>query len=829
MASNNQKIRAQDIFDESVKVAYKDFVELNKEAAQTVKDLKTAIIQLNSAIKKNKPKAGPMKKVSAATKDLATNSDKAKEEVRQLGNEAKKTEKKLNSMGKGGKRATGSLSKLFGGVRQLAGAAGFAGLFYSIIQVTRSVYTQIKALQSMELALAKVTDSSYEFSEAQSYLVEMTDRLGINLLKTAKRYTTFRAAAKQAQLTQNETNEIFETFADVGANLALTSDEMGGIFLALEQMLSKGKISTEELRRQLGERLPGAFGIMAEAVGVTTAELDDMLRKGELLTKDYLPKFAKQVEKTFGTDKTKRVDTMAAAQERLTNAWTLFVQVIGDEDGVISKGFKAILSGLTSMLDLMTQIIEQSNKPGFLRAMASYLPGGYGASGAFGASSAQDDIEKQAAAQKEAFKEFQRVYKEFSVLNNSQRDGAFTSLMFGASKETLDIYIEQFKKGILEIQEAEKKGRQRQAAGRQTALESGTAGIMDVLLANEKQLMDQVRKFRDWASEAISVGKEGEARFWAGMADEAQKGLDSYREKGGQLFATSGGSFDPSGAGLTAYQKSKEQARENSTTTGNEGTLFGGLDDKEAWIQRLDLAKDLANEMWQIEENLHQRRLQRLEEEREASAKKYEELYRLAEGDSDQTERLRIREAEEQEKLDEKEKQLERDQAKRKKRQALIDIALNTAVALIAAWKTPLLAIPMTVAIGAAALAQTAAVLSLPEYAEGTDFHEGGPAIVGDGGKRELIINPDGSMEVTSDKPQIVDMERGSKVVADAQDFINKQVIKSILDTNEKMDEMIVEKITEAVQKGFKGVNINNNVTLKGSADFHAYRHKLLN
>jgi tape measure domain-containing protein len=34
--------------------------------------------------------------------------------------------------------------------------------------------------------------------------------------------------------------------------------------LALNQMMSKGTIQAEELRGQLGEALPGAFGIMAK-------------------------------------------------------------------------------------------------------------------------------------------------------------------------------------------------------------------------------------------------------------------------------------------------------------------------------------------------------------------------------------------------------------------------------------------------------------------------------------------------------------------------------------------------------------------------------------
>ncbi len=98
------------------------------------------------------------------------------------------------------------------------------------------------------------------------------------------------------------------------------------MFLALEQIISKGKVSTEELRRQLGEKVPGAMNIMAEALNVTVGELDGMLRRGEVLSETALPKFAKEIEKTFGLENVDRINTLAAAQERFGNAWIEFVR-----------------------------------------------------------------------------------------------------------------------------------------------------------------------------------------------------------------------------------------------------------------------------------------------------------------------------------------------------------------------------------------------------------------------------------------------------------------------------------------------------------------------
>jgi hypothetical protein len=77
--------------------------------------------------------------------------------------------------------------------------------------------------------------------------------------------------------------------------------------------------------------------------------------------------------------------------------------------------------------------------------------------------------------------------------------------------------------------------------------------------------------------------------------------------------------------------------------------------------------------------------------------------------------------------------------------------------------------IPFVIGLGAAQIAR----LVIPKYAEGTDNHPAdGPAIVGDGGKRELVITPTGKAYMTDNKPQMVFLEKGSKVIADADKAI---------------------------------------------------------
>ena len=139
--------------------------------------------------------------------------------------------------------------------------------------------------------------------------------------------------------------KIFNSFSKAAGVLGLKTDEVAGVFLALEQMVSKGKVTTEELRRQLGERLPGAFSIMANSLGLTTSELDKMLKKGKVISAEVLPKFAEELERTYGIETVDRVDTLTAAQGRLTTAWLEFVKALEGGDA-----FKKIIDKLTRLL-----------------------------------------------------------------------------------------------------------------------------------------------------------------------------------------------------------------------------------------------------------------------------------------------------------------------------------------------------------------------------------------------------------------------------------------------------------------------------------------------
>lgn len=171
------------------------------------------------------------------------------------------------------------------------------------------------------------------------YVRKVSNTLGLELNTTATSYARFTAAARGTSLEGQGVRQVFDSVAKSAAVMGLNVDETQGVLRALEQMLSKGTVQAEELRGQLGDRMPGALQIAARALGVTTGELSAMVEKGEVIATDFLPRFASQLEKELGDGASRAADTMQAATNRAANSWELLKQSVAEAGlGEFMKG-----------------------------------------------------------------------------------------------------------------------------------------------------------------------------------------------------------------------------------------------------------------------------------------------------------------------------------------------------------------------------------------------------------------------------------------------------------------------------------------------------------
>lgn len=236
---------------------------------------------------------------------------------------------KVDKLERNIKGAQSSTDKLSGGFKRVGAAMLAAFAVDRIISFGSEVINLTADFEGLENAITFASRSTEEGQKNLNFLRESSDRLGTDLNASMEGFKTLSAAMMGSSLEGEETRKIFESVSVASSAMNLTADQSKGAFLALGQMMGKGKVSAEELRGQLGERIPGAFQVAARAMGVTTAELDKMLVNGELMSEDFLPKFAKELKATFSGALGESTDSLRANLNRMNNEWMLLKVTLG--------------------------------------------------------------------------------------------------------------------------------------------------------------------------------------------------------------------------------------------------------------------------------------------------------------------------------------------------------------------------------------------------------------------------------------------------------------------------------------------------------------------
>lgn len=236
----------------------------------------------------------------------------------------------------------------------IAGIALGATALYKLGSATAEVGAQFIKYNA---SLKAVTGSTSEATKELNRAIQIANDAGVSIDSLTPAYTKFTAAAEGTALQGAKSQKVFNNVAKAASIMGLSGEETAGVFKALEQMISKGTVQAEELRGQLGDRLPGAFQIAARAMDVSTAKLGDMMKKGLVPTTEFLPKFADELAKTFNIDN-KPIDTYTAALNRLGNEWTLLLNKINTRFDITGK-IQAAAEALTTSLQYVSANLEK--------------------------------------------------------------------------------------------------------------------------------------------------------------------------------------------------------------------------------------------------------------------------------------------------------------------------------------------------------------------------------------------------------------------------------------------------------------------------------------
>lgn len=254
-------------------------------------------------------------------------------------------------------RLRGELLSLAAASVGLFGLGREVGKTFGAVRQKEAIESRLRVAFQDDPAPAQAVERELAFLEATS------ERLKISFLTLGTSYSKFISAVPEGIFTLQEQRKIFEDLSIGARVMRLSTEDLEGTFKAIIQIASKASFQMEELRGQLGDRLPGALLLFAKRLGVSTRELDKMVEQGQVGAEKII-ELADAIKNRFGGDLEK---ALGAPTARLDDFLRIIEKIrleIGQDKGFIDELTKAL-----------SEVSTEIKKPEFKEGLAALARG----------------------------------------------------------------------------------------------------------------------------------------------------------------------------------------------------------------------------------------------------------------------------------------------------------------------------------------------------------------------------------------------------------------------------------------------------------------------
>jgi tape measure domain-containing protein len=235
-----------------------------------------------------------------------------------------------------------------------------AFIAYGAVRIGQSITNTAIAFQKMETTLKFATGSMQGAQKEIQFLRRESERLGQDFLTAGRAYSKLAAAGSALGVSTEEIRKTFVGVSSAATVMGLSAFEAEGAFNALQQMLAKGKVQAEELRGQLGERIPTAIADGAAAMGMSVQQLSKALDNGEVQAREFVTKLSAYWVEKFGNQ-------IPKASENANIAITDFGNAVQEVQLAIARS--GFLEGLT---EGMRTVAEYLRDPAFINGARAF-------------------------------------------------------------------------------------------------------------------------------------------------------------------------------------------------------------------------------------------------------------------------------------------------------------------------------------------------------------------------------------------------------------------------------------------------------------------------
>jgi lambda family phage tail tape measure protein len=235
--------------------------------------------------------------------------------IGKLNSELDKTAAATNKVTKGFEAMANMDKKLSSLVFNFKSMAATLGVFEGLRSIVDAgvQFQQFNRIMEVSVGADKAAASI-------QFITDVSSKYGLQLETLMQQYGKLAAATKGTTLNLSDVNNMTIGLSKASATLGLSADGMAKINLAIQQIAQKGKVYSEELRGQLGEKLPGAFALAAKASKMSMVELNDALSKGTIDAMAFFRNFAKSLNDEYATGAEKASTSAQKAFNELANS-----------------------------------------------------------------------------------------------------------------------------------------------------------------------------------------------------------------------------------------------------------------------------------------------------------------------------------------------------------------------------------------------------------------------------------------------------------------------------------------------------------------------------
>jgi tape measure domain-containing protein len=226
-------------------------------------------------------------------------------------------------------------------------------------RVLKAVIGARQQFDATNAALLAVTGSTSKAQKEFEFIRQTARRLGFEIGSVSGQYVQLLASTKAVGLSTEVTRNLFTKLAEAGRVLGLSTQRINFAILAVQQIASKGTLSLEELRRQLGEQIPGVVPRLGAALGFGEGRLKEFFKaieQGQITATEALPALAQVLEESFGAGLEQALNTVQASIGRLRAA--LFDASLAVAEG-FAPAFKDGVDSLKEFIDTNQQALKQ--------------------------------------------------------------------------------------------------------------------------------------------------------------------------------------------------------------------------------------------------------------------------------------------------------------------------------------------------------------------------------------------------------------------------------------------------------------------------------------